>query len=272
MAELLEMVDLNVMLTENAENYCGYKEAKPKPWKCRVSGLAGAEPTAKRLLKSMKKHDKAVPEKPAPGKKGNGWDISKCSKMVFPFQTHHLIPKKHLPTHEVCTWLAKGYNEHKKFQIKDDNNYDTDHANNGYCMPFASTTLQWKQAGENEAEQRQVAFRMMDITGIQLHQGSHSYDGFGGEQENVEVEGYLEAVDAVLDRIHRAHVRHVTKCEICKKGDGKPNVDPVVSVVRHMDQASRVLKARINANQIFVSEVASQFHRHKASTTSSILI
>ncbi|HET6763125.1 MAG TPA: AHH domain-containing protein [Longimicrobiaceae bacterium] len=270
MTEMKELVELDKMMTSNAKNYCGYEDAEPKPWKCRIAELVGDEPTAKRLLKSMKKHDRFVPQKPAPGKKGSGWDISKCSKASFPFQTHHLIPKGHLPTHAVCTWLTKAYTKDEKFQIKVDNNYDTDHANNGYCMPFASTTLQWMKAGENETKQRQVAFQMMEKTGIQLHQGSHAYGGFGGEQGDVEVEGYLQAVDALLNRIHRASVLHVKKCEVCKQGDGKPNVEPVVSVVRHMDQASRVLKARIDANQIFVSEIASQWHRQQSTGVVSI--
>jgi hypothetical protein len=254
--EINEVVALDAMTTNKDENYCDGKDPDPKKFKCRIANLAGAAPTASRLLKNMKRVKMPVPKKPSPGRMGAGWDIAKCSRNVYPFQTHHLIPKKHLPTHRVCTWLAKSYTENPKFQLLNDNNYDTDHANNGYCMPFVSGTLQWKQAGDNKIKQQKAACQMMKKTGIQLHQGSHSYEGFGGEDEGVESKGYLQAVDELLSRINRGCKRHVQKCNVCKKSDAKPNIMPVEGVVRQMDQASRVMKFWIDSNKVFVSKLA----------------
>jgi hypothetical protein len=257
--EIAEAVNALIEMTEDKKkNYCDHKESPRSEWKCCISGLAGPEPSPARLTKSMQKHKpKEVPDKSKLRRKSQGWDIDSCTKKAFPFQAHHLIPKKHLPTHVVCTWLAHAYTKHDKYQIEYDNNYDTDHANNGYCMPFVSTTHQWKEAGEDPKEQQKVAFKLMNKTGIQLHQGSHSYEDFGDEEEDLETEGYLGATDELLLRIHKACVRHVKKCDVCDKGTGKPdNVRPVESVVKHMDQASLILKLKIDANIIFVSERA----------------
>jgi len=244
--------------TENEiENYCDGKESESTSWKVRVSGLGGAEPTPARLLKSMEKHGKDIPDKALIKKIDGKWDLESCSKSIFPYQVHHLIPKKYLPEHPVCVWLAKECNDHPKYQLVADSNYDTDHANNGYCMPFVSTTYQWKAAGSNEAAQVLVAQDMMERTGIQLHQGSHSKTNFGEEVEDIESEGYLQAAEDLLDLVSARAEIHTEKCSVCSKdGSGKPNTQPLEKMVAHMDMVSNILKLKIDANNIFVSERA----------------
>ncbi|MFT7185300.1 MAG: hypothetical protein ACI84K_000675 [Pseudohongiellaceae bacterium] len=238
------------------ENYCDGKESESTSWKVRVSGLGGAEPTPARLLKSMEKHGKDIPDKALIKKIDGKWDLESCSKSIFPYQAHHLIPKKYLPTHSVCVWLTSKWTKNRKYQLTADSNYDTDHANNGYCMPFVSNTYQWKAANGNEAAQIVVAQSMMKKTGIQLHQGSHSKTNFGEEVEDIESEGYLQVAKDLLDLVSARAVIHISKCKICK-GDGKkPNVQPLESIVSQMDMVSNILKLKLEANIIFVSERA----------------
>ena len=124
-------------------------------------------------------------------------------------------------------------------------------------MPFVSNTHQWHAAGSDEKKKQDCANLLMRKTGIQLHQGSHTFENFGEEEEGLETKSYLGAVNELLDRIHRASLNHVARpCAVCNKGDTKPNVRPVESIVRQMDQASLILKLKIKANQIFVSERA----------------
>jgi hypothetical protein len=274
--EIAEAVNVLVDMVKNKdEKYCKHKESPRDDWKCCISGLAPPEPTPARLLASLEKHKPdEVPDKDLLDKKKGKWDIKSCSPAAFPFQAHHLIPKKHLPTHRVCTWLAHKQNENAlpEYQIEHNNNYNTDHANNGYCMPFVSTTYQWDAAGDDETKQKDAAFMMMDQTHIQLHQGSHSYTQFGEEEDDTEEDmeknegtGYLGAVDELLSRINNAAQRHVKRCKICNKnGAAKPdNVRPVESVVKQMDQASLILKLKVVANEIFVSRRAWEWHNAK---------
>jgi hypothetical protein len=152
--------------------------------------------------------------------------------------------------------LTSKWTKNRKYQLTADSNYDTDHANNGYCMPFVSNTYQWKAANGNEAAQIVVAQSMMKKTGIQLHQGSHSKTNFGEEVEDIESEGYLQVAKDLLDLVSARAVIHISKCEICK-GDGKkPNVQPLESIVSQMDMVSNILKLKLEANIIFVSERA----------------
>jgi len=253
--------------TENEiENYCDGKESESTSWKVRISGLGGDEPTPARLLKSMEKHGEDIPDKKLIKKIDGKWDIESCSANNFPFQTHHLIPKKYLPEHPVCVWLTTKWTQNRRYQLIADSNYDTDHANNGYCMPFVSSTYQWKlktwvasngKLASNEEEvQNLVSQDMMEKTGIQLHQGSHSETSFGEEVEDIESKGYLETVKDYLDLVSRRAMVHIKKCEICKGDGGKPNVQPLDSIVNHMDMVSNILKLKLVANEIFVSKRA----------------
>jgi hypothetical protein len=272
--ELGEAVGMLGTMTQNTrENYCEAEESDRSDWKCCISGLAGPEPAPSRLLRRMKNrqgvkgYERPVPDKSKLKKRRAKWDIESCSREHFPFQTHHLIPKKHLPTHIVCTFLAKSYDKHPKYQLEKDSNYDTDHANNGYNMPFISTTAQWAEAGDDPEKQALAAYDLMFLTGIQLHQGSHSYEDFGEEDEDagMETEGYLTATDKFLKQVFNAAQRHVKCCAICKKAKGKPdNIRPVESVVRHVDQVSLILLLKLRAKHIFVSERAFQYLATKA--------
>jgi hypothetical protein len=264
MTEVGEAVAVLMSMTKNNQkSYCDGEKSNPKDWKACIHDLAGPEPTPARLLRSMKKHqgvegyDRPIPNKSKLKKRKGKWDIESCDSENFPFQSHHLIPKKHLPTHKVCTFLAKAYDKHEKYQLDHDNNYNTDHARNGFNMPFVTTTVQWADADGDAKKEEAAANLLMKKSHVQLHQGSHSYEDFGEEDDEIETEGYLMATDELLDRIFFAAVKHVKKCKICKKSDGKPdNIQPIESIVDQVDQVSLILLLKIFANEIFVSERA----------------
>src|SRR5215469_14119452 len=140
----------------------GPKEPKLKG-KCRIgeNGDPGDldEPTAERLYKNMKEAEVWLPDKPP--RKGGLWDLDKCTPNAFPFQSHHLIPKKHLPKKDICVWLAKNA-ANKQYALIESTNYDTDDAKNGMPLPFASTTYQWQNA--SAAEKTKLCNQMMSKT------------------------------------------------------------------------------------------------------------
>lgn len=141
--------------------------------------------TPENLLESMKKHsrrDGSPHISKLPPKKDSSahWDIDKCDADTFPFQTHHLIPKKFLPEQSVCVWLTDKYTKNPKYQLAKDARYSTDHSNNGYCLPFVPTCHGWKHA-KSEREKTAVANEMMFRTNKQLHQGNHNTQDFGEE-------------------------------------------------------------------------------------------
>ncbi len=260
--ELAEAVAVVVQATAGEKEVCD-KRSDPTGWKAKVAGYAGSAPSAAQLLQSMKDKKRTIPE--MPDKKGGRWDVERCNKNAFPFQTHHLIPKKYLgksgngPGHGVCVWLVKNYKD-PEYQLEADNNYDTDHANNGYCMPFASTTYQWKNANEDKKEA--VAFELMYRTGIQLHQGSHVYESFdkGEEEDDLETSGYLEAADELLKTVQSRVRSHVDRCSVCKK-EGKKKIPPRLAVVKYVDGVSGLMKRLIDYGEIFVSERAYNYWR-----------
>src|SRR5262249_31046094 len=102
---------------------------------------------------------------------GLKWKLEHVNRKRFPVQAHHLIPKNHLPEHPVCTFLAKGYKQHEEYQLIADTDYNTDHTNNGYCLPYATPLAEWK--GASDAKKKDLCSKVMIKTGRQLHQGSH---------------------------------------------------------------------------------------------------
>src|SRR5262249_43082997 len=138
-----------------------------------IDGYTGT-PTPENLLKNMEKHNKRdgsppIPTLPETAADGS-WDIDKCGLSTFPFQTHHIIPKKYLPKQAVCLWLTEKYTDNPEYQLEKDTKYSTDHSNNGYCLPFASTTSQWQKASTPEKKSA-AATLLMSKTKKQLHQG-----------------------------------------------------------------------------------------------------
>jgi hypothetical protein len=209
---------------------------------------------------------KAFVAKPAPGTK---WKLADVTPEKFPVQAHHLIPKNHLPDHAVCTFLAKNYTESKQYQLTADAPYSTDHANNGYCLPYATPLAEWKALGKDadaEPWKLNLCFDVIMQTRRQLHQGSHRvepYDSVPDDEEaGIHETGYLQAVDELLTVVQRAASKHVDQCEICKPGEhkeGKAQVLPRKQIVVQMDQVSGIVKLLIDFNRAFISEPSSLF-------------
>lgn len=235
-------------------------EPENRGWKCRIgpSGSPGDEdaPTPERLYANMKSAEVALPDPPA--RKQGLWDLFQCTPDRYPFQSHHLIPKKHLPKKAVCVWLAKNA-ANKQYKLTESTNYDTDDARNGMPLPFASTTYQWVNGSP---AQDRICNLMMYLTQRQLHQGQHTYTDYG-EEESLHAKewpGYLGAVDRLLDVVHGQMICHMRVCEHCKKNAGPPlSVRPLERVVEAMHQVSQLIGGMITARTIFVSRRASQY-------------
>lgn len=252
------------------EEKCTKKDEK-NGWKARINKWGTLKDCdADRLYRNMlnKPADKSAEQDYRAGrepfvKKSNVTTLNKCDESHFPIQSHHIIPKNHLPTNGVCAFLAKDYSSNSKFQLNEDTYYDTDHAYNGYCLPYASALKDWDKAKTAENKD-QVAFDLMSQTKRQLHQGSHKEHQYKLESENAEEElgihdevpGYLSKATQLLNIIHSAAVAHADKCLICKPDKNKKEINPRESVVRHVHQVSGILKLLMDGNKIFVSERA----------------
>lgn len=209
------------------------------------------------------------------------WSLANVTPERFPVQAHHLIPKNFLPDHRVCVWLAKGYSRNAEYQLRYDSGYSNDHANNGYCMPYATPMAEWKHGSMSHTD---VAFAVMDATEIQLHQGSHAEvlnarnleeisgrpvspqvrdlprDGASCEytEANSHYPGYLDRVGRLLNVVDAKALQHASTCEVCRarsKGD-KKHVLPTKGVTELMDRASKIIKVLIDTNVAHVSGYA----------------
>jgi len=252
MTEIAEAVKVLVTQTKK-EKYCDGVEESGHGWSSRIDGY-GATPTAKQLFSNMKKAGITVPAMP---KRSRGyWMLDDCRRNRFPFQSHHLIPKKHLPKHAVCVWLTHKWKKDPKYQLSEDTNFDTDHARNGYFMPFASNIDAWSKARGDPAKQT-VCDELTRKTGIQLHQGSHTRQKYGDDIDDIETNGYITQVDELLDLVNAPTLVHVRTCNECKgKQSGKIKVQPLEPVVKLVYLVAELLKSLIRSNRIFVSERA----------------
>jgi hypothetical protein len=137
-----------------------------------------------------------------------------------------------------------------------DTQYDVDHRNNGKWMPYASALPEWKRIGP--AGKRDLMFKVMRLSGIQLHQGRHSHTRYGKGKA-----GYKERVNQYLEKIRvkaGTHAQGPPECQDCisKQDDG--GLDPPRdNTVRYVDRASRLLEDDINKCEIFVSRIAAEF-------------
>ncbi|MBV6471042.1 MAG: hypothetical protein NBKEAIPA_02969 [Nitrospirae bacterium] len=254
-----------------SDKYCDGKKRDPKPWKSRINEWGTYKDcSGARLYRNMEKDtDKKqgylggpTPFIAKPGVTGYRWSFDNLSSTHFPVQAHHLIPKNHLPGHPVCTFLAKGYTKSKKYQLAADTFYDTDHANNGYCLPYATPLVEWRSADGDDNLKLTIAFEVMEITNRQLHQGSHRAAAYEApvdddEEARIHANGYLDTVDNLLRRVQNSAQAHMDSCSICKPDSGKKTVQPLESLVQHMDQVSGIIKSLIDANRIFISKPAS---------------
>lgn len=138
-----------------------------------------------------------------------------------------------------------------------DTNYDTNGAQNGYFMPFASTTHQWN---DKTGKQDDVCFEMMRRTRLQLHQGRHSSTDYL-EDTTVETKGYKTQVRELLDEIARLVLTHVEGCSICSDKGKKTKVPPLQSTVRMVEQASQLMKVLLIRYRVAVSKRAANYIR-----------
>jgi hypothetical protein len=194
------------------------------------------------------------------------WKLSDCDNTHFPLQAHHLIPKNHLSKNAVCAFLAKAYTAHADYVLVADAPYSNDHANNGCCLPYASALTDWGKATNSE-QKDEIANKLMNVTGRQLHQGSHRNTQYQPESAAAEEDpgtalpGYLARVDQLLYAVGAAQMVHLERCLICNpnmKSAGKKKILPRLKTVNHMDQVSSLLKIIMEANRIFVSKRASK--------------
>src|SRR5260370_1130091 len=126
--ELMEAVSVVISVADADELCKGEDEPPYKGGNCRMAKHGEeTDVSAEQLNKNME-GEEFLPEDPLPkiklGKK-EWWDLDKCNAGTFPYQSHHLIPKMHLPKHAVCQFLAKKAGK-KKWKLKQSTNYDTD--------------------------------------------------------------------------------------------------------------------------------------------------
>jgi hypothetical protein len=249
---------------------CKEEDEKPKSWKAHINkwGTSGKKCTATQLYKSMtglKANKTGYLAGPIPWTKkfpGRAWEMSHIDTESFPLQAHHIIPKNHLPSHSVCSFLAKKCKMNEHVELVGDTPYDTDHAHNGYCMPYATPLKEWKKA-KNDNDKHAVAFLVMTKSRRQLHQGSHRAGDYVDPPNAHEeplihtVPGYLDTIDELLNAIETAAFIHAVGCPIChKEKKGKMQILPREAVVVHMDQVSGIVKTLVDANRIFISKLA----------------
>jgi hypothetical protein len=268
--EIGELVSV-LIASQMSDPYCDGKDSTGQGWKAKVNQWGSVQNCSGTQLYSnmagqkedtgyLGPPDAFTAKQPPP----SGWKKKDISRRKFPIQAHHIIPKNHLPKHPVCAFLAKKYTKHDTYQLKEDSPYDTDHANNGYCLPYATPLAEWKKA-KGDDEKLKLCYFVMAKTGRQLHQGSHRaepYESVADDEEpEIHIEGYLSTVDLLLEAVQVSMEDHLDTCEICKKkksGD-KIEIQPLEAVCQHMDQVSGIVKLLVDANVTFISEPAFKY-------------
>lgn len=255
-------------------------EAKPDTtkWSAKINdwgttkGCSGTALYASMLKDKAKDQGYLGPPTPfvAKPEPHTSWSLADVGPEKFPVQAHHIIPKNHLPEHPVCTFLAKNYTKSELYELTADAPYNTDHANNGYCLPYATPLAEWKKLDKSDDSypwKLNLCFDVMKKTGRQLHQGSHRVEAYTGpiaddEEAGIHVAGYLEAVNELLDIVQAGSQKHAAMCDICNPGlknDPKIKITPRQAVVAHVDQVSGIVKLLVDSNRTFISEPASMF-------------
>jgi hypothetical protein len=243
------------------DKVCEGKRILGRKWTVYIDGING-EGDAETLKTNMLNGFYTAPATKGfrPRQIKGEWDLTDCDPFFFPCQTHHLVPEKQLPKHPVTVWLAKNSKvKHPDYKLAEDTNYDTNHALNGYFLPFASTTYQWTHT-TSAKKKHLIRFEMMRRTHRQLHQSRHSKTDYL-EDLNIETSGYKEMVDLLLDVVAKRAEDHVKACKPCK-GKGPPyEVQPSETVVRQVYRVGKTLQGLIALNKIFVSRAAANYYR-----------
>jgi hypothetical protein len=262
MTEFLEKVAALLEARLQDEPYCDKQKSNSTGWKANIHEVDGGQGDPAVLRRHLL--DAGVTDPVSGGKPralAAGWDLHDCDGSHFPYQSHHLVPKKQLGKHQVTFWLIKNSGQtHPDFKLAADTTYDTDSDRNGYFMPFASTTHQWKTMGATRHED--VCYEMMRRARRQLHQGGHSEQDFlEDDEENVEHAGYKKMVSRLLDVVSQRTDDHVKGCKVCKSQGTPVEVQPLEAVVRHMYRVAGMLKGLLHVNRIFVSQRAADYFR-----------
>lgn len=302
--ELGEAVGVGVADVKSAEKpTCDHQDKKDKyGWKARVNGLGedSTKCSGENLYKEepngmwprRQVHQRDMSLGVVPEKKGNDhWatvGLDAVNEIDFPLQAHHLIPKNTLPKHQVCVWLCKKWSKNDLYQLEEDTEYNTDHANNGYAMPDALRLKEWKTAASS-ADKVGVAFRVMEQTKVQLHQGSHAEEldpakfrkillqtgtmpeitpntgsGDTDDFEHAEIHsaGYVNQIKVWLNAVANQIEDHVKFCtQGCRKKEsgGKTIVRPLKDAVRLMDRVSYIAKVFLQMNLIYACPYGSAY-------------
>ena len=140
-----EAINVYAIPAQDKDPSCEHQDPTDPGWQSRVNKYNSQETcTGSRLYTNMndvKDQHEAKGLGVVPGKvAGKKWALADVSPTAFPIQAHHLIPKSDLPKYPVVVWLAIKYKDNKKYELVFDSKYDTDHHNNGYCMPYARCT------------------------------------------------------------------------------------------------------------------------------------
>lgn len=190
--------------------------------------------------------EKSLGEKPSAGEE------SELSNDKWPSQAHHLIPHLTLKDHAVAKWLQQGNGS----IMWGDTFYDVDHEHNGRWLPYASSLKEW---GARDAKgRRELMFKVMRLSGLQLHQGPHS----GSNRYGVGEQPYKACVVKYLDKIKQSAVSHYKKqppCADCQGNSKSGKVPPRANTVRFVDQVSQLIWGDILEQRIFVSRIAAEF-------------
>lgn len=250
-----------IAMVEVEEPACNPPSTDFTGWEAVIHDIKGKEGSAADLKSNMLAAGMSAPADP--DQLANGWDLFDCDQQTFPCQTHHLIPEKQLPKHPVTLWLTdspKSSCQDDNYELAKDTNYDTNGAKNGYFMPFASTTHQWNSTSSGSKKDR-ICFEMMRRTKKQLHQGPHSRSSDYAEELDIETSAYKSQVDEFLTEIDRNVTAHVKNCQKGCKDNSSPKmkVQPLLSTVKMVEQASFLLKVLTQRYHIHVSRRAGNY-------------
>jgi hypothetical protein len=258
MTEFLEKVAVALVKAIQDDVYCQQKK-NPGPAKTCVIDASRARGTLRCCGATCSLPGVRPRVVRATARAGRGLGPVGLRHVPLPVPSHHLVPEKFLPNHAVTAFLAKNpKKKHPEFELESDTSYDTNHALNGYFMPFASTTAQWlatSKAGEQDA----ICFEMMRRTRRQLHQGRHSHTDYLEEVDNVETAGYKSMVDTLLKVVAKRTLVHYKACPVCKSEGPPYKVQPLEAVVRQMYRVSKTLQGLLHLNRIFVSRRAADY-------------